>query len=90
MFHIKHAILIFINNFAQKRYFRFKTVKENITSNITMCKLSSLKFNLLMKYLHFHLIEYFLNRPIDIALIKSTFDHAIYYSKHALSSIEFF
>ena len=30
-----------------------------------------------MKYLHFHLIEYFLNRPIDIALIKSTFDHAI-------------
>ena len=31
-----------------------------------MCELKSLSFNLLMKELHFYIIEYFLNRPVDI------------------------
>ena len=37
----------------------------------------TINFNLLMKYSHFYVIEYYLNRPVDIhrySIIKSAFD----------------
>lgn len=46
-----------------------------------------------MKYLHFYMTEYFLNRPIDVFRYSTDKERpgpAIYYSKHGLFSIEFF
>ena len=58
-----------------------------------MCDLWSLNFDPLMKCLHFYIIEYLLKKKkllfLDTAPIKSAFDGAKYYSKHALFSIRF-